>query len=307
VFFGSGEFAIPLLDAVRSLAMVSLVGVVSGPDRPVGRKAIATPTPLAARADAAGIRLLKPERLRSRDAAEAIADLRPDLGVSADYGRIVPPAIIGIPPHGILNVHPSLLPRHRGATPVPATILAGDAEAGVTIIRMDEGTDTGPIVAVERWPLRGDEDAPGLEAEAARRGAELLSRTVPAWLSGAIREVPQPGSAATVTRPFRREDGRLDPGLSTAELERTVRALRPWPGTYLDTPIGRLVVLEASTGPADREAVAGTLVADGDGLGLATADGLLRLLVVQPAGGRPMTGAEFRRGRGRSLVRESGE
>jgi methionyl-tRNA formyltransferase len=302
VFFGSGSFAVPVLDTLLASAGIRLVGVVSAPDRPTGRRGALTPTPVVARARAAGLTVLQPARIR---AAEAIADLvalAPDLGVLADYGQIIPPALLDLPAHGILNVHPSLLPRHRGATPVPATIIAGDAEAGVTIIRMDAGLDTGPVLAADGWPLHGDETAPDLEAEAALRGARLLASIIPAWLAGEIRPMPQDDATATLTRPFRRVDGLLDPRRSAVELERRVRALAPWPGTFLETVGGRLVVHRAAVGEGSRDDRIGELVADGDGLALATAEGRLRLLEVQPAGGKRMSAAALRRGVGRGLA-----
>lgn len=302
VFFGSGRFAVPLLDAVVAIDGSTVVGVVTGPDRPAGRRLVPTPTPVAVRAASLRLPVLQPTRLGDAAAVADLTALAPDIGVLADYGRLVPPVVLEIPPRGILNVHPSILPRHRGASPVASAIAAGDREAGVAIILLDAGLDTGPLIALERWPLRGDEDTPELEAEAARRGAAMLRTVVPAWLAGDLVATPQPLDGATLTRPFRREDGRLDPGRQAAELERRVRALRPWPGTFVETPAGRLGVLDAAVGPGLVDDVAGTVVADGDGLAIATAVGRLRLIRVQPAGGRSMTSAEFRRGRGRMLV-----
>jgi methionyl-tRNA formyltransferase len=269
---------------------LAIVGVVTAPDRPRGRSGTLSPTAVAVRAAELGLETLRPERVRTLEAAAAIAGLEPDLGVLADYGRIVPAGILDLPPHGILNVHPSLLPRHRGATPIPATIAAGDASAGVSIIRMDDGIDTGPIVAQEAWPLDGSERAPDLEAAAARRGADLLGRTIPAWLAGTIHAVPQDEASATSTRPFRREDGRLDPARPAVELERQVRANAPWPGAFLETADGRLAIIAASVGPTGGPP--GTITLDG----LSTADGVLRFDQVQPAGGRPMAWSAYLRG-----------
>jgi methionyl-tRNA formyltransferase len=302
VFLGSGAFAVPSLDALLSMPDIDVVGVVSAPDRPVGRRGLVTPTPVTSRALDSGLPVLRPDRLRAPEAVAAVADLAPDLGVLADYGQIVPPILLDRPSHGILNVHPSLLPRHRGATPIAAAILAGDAETGVTIIRMDAGLDTGPIVAVDRWTLRGDETAPELEGTAAARGAQLLIATMPRWLAGAAHPMPQDEAAATLTRPFRREDGRLDGSVPAAVLERRVRALMPWPGTFLETASGRLVIERASLAAAREDDRPGRIVADGDGLALATVDGRLQLLAVRAAGGRSMTGADHRRGAGRRLV-----
>jgi methionyl-tRNA formyltransferase len=300
VFFGSGSFAVPILDALTGTAGVTVVGVVSAPDRPAGRGADLGAVPVARRAREIGLRLLQPPRVRAPEAVEAIGALRPDVGVLADYGQIVPQAILYAPAHGILNVHPSLLPRHRGASPIPATILAGDPVAGVTLMLMDAGLDTGPIVAAVSWPLAGDETAPDLEAEAARRGAELLGHSLRLWIDGALEARPQAADGATLTRPLRREDGRLDPERSALELERQVRAYQPWPGSFLETGEGRLIVWRAAAEAVDRadgvESI-GLLVADGDGLALVSANGRLGLVEVQPAGRRRMPGRDFRRGR----------
>ena len=214
----------------------------------------------------------------------------------ADYGQIIPRPVLDLPPHGILNVHPSLLPRHRGATPIPATIAAGDDRAGVTIIRMDDGIDTGPIVARQSWPLSGTERAPELEAHAAREGAELLTRTIEPWLAGTAPAIPQTAGGATVTRPFRRDDGRLDPERPAIELERDVRALTPWPGSFVETPAGRLVLHEVSLGDSEPGDERGILVRHRDRLALATSDGRLVLDRVQLAGRRAVGGNEFLHG-----------
>ena len=260
------------------------------------------PTPLAVRAGQLDVPLLRPVRIRDAAAIEDIAALRPDLGILADYGRIVPPAILDLPEHGILNVHPSLLPRHRGATPIPAAILAGDAMTGVTIIRMDAGLDTGPIVASLGWPLDGTETTPVLESLAADAGARLLARTLAGWLDGSLEARAQGDMTATLTRPLRRENGALDATRPAAELQRQIRAYQPWPGSFIDTAVGRLVVLSGSVAETLPGDGSGDLVTHGHGLALTTADGRLVLDRVQPAGGRPMSGPEFRRGRGRDVL-----
>ena len=242
-----------------------------------------------------GIALLQPERLRSPDVAAAITDLEPDLGVLADYGQIVPADLLAVPRRGMLNLHPSLLPRHRGATPIPAAILAGDGQTGVSLIRMDAGLDSGPLVATSVEALDGTETTPGLEARLAASAAGLISAAVRPWLRGEIEARAQPDEGVTLTRPLRRADGRLDPARPAAELERQVRAYLGWPGSFLETPAGRIVVQAASVGPARPERP-GSIVATGSGLALATADGSLQLDHVQPAGGRPMTGAALARG-----------
>ncbi len=296
IFFGSGAFGVPILAALVGLAGTKVLAVVTSPDRPTGRRGDLNPVPVAAWARAHDLPVLQPANLRDAAVRDALAALAPTVAVLADYGRIVPPAVLAIPPKGFLNLHPSLLPRHRGASPIPATILADDPRAGVTLMAMDAGLDTGPIVAAASWPLNGTETAPDLEARAASEAAALLRASLPDWLAGRLAPRPQDDADATLTRPLRREDGRLDGAAPAAVLERRVRAHLPWPGTFVETGIGRLGIQRAEVGPAEPGDRPGTLVEDGAGIALATVDGRLRLLEVQPAGGRRMSGEAWRRG-----------
>jgi methionyl-tRNA formyltransferase len=296
IFFGSGAFAVPILDALAGHDRIRLVAAVTAPDRPAGRRAALTPTPVAERAAELDLPLLQPERLRAPESVSALASLGPDLGVLADYGQIVPRSVLELPRFGILNIHPSLLPRHRGATPIQATIASGDERAGISILRMDEGLDTGPLVAQDWWALDGTERATELEAVAAQRGADLLERTLGPWLDGTIQPTPQEDSLATVTRPLRREDARLDPLLTALDLDRRVRANTPWPGSFVETELGRLAVLAASLAesrPGDRP---GVILRQGDRPAIATSSGRLVLDRIRPAGGQAMDGADFVRG-----------
>jgi len=271
---------------------------VTAPPRAVGRSGNLARTPVGDWAARLGLPVLVPERLRDPTVVAGFAALRPEIGVLADYGKLLPAAILDIPPHGILNLHPSLLPRHRGATPIPAAIVEGDGVTGVSLFRMDTGMDTGAIVATESVTLLGDEDAPGLEERLAVLAARLLGRSLGPWLRGDLRAVEQSVEGVTITRPFRREDGRLDPARPAVVLERQVRGCRPWPGTFLQAPTGRVAVLRAEVAPAQATDVPGCLLRDDDsGLALATVDGRLRLLEVQPAGGRRMDSAALLRGR----------
>lgn len=295
IFFGSGSFAVPILEALVAAPEVHVVAAVGAPDRLAGRRGVPMSVPAVTRARSLGLTVLQPKRLRAPEAVESVVALRPDLGILADYGRIVPAAILDAVPRGILNVHPSLLPRHRGAAPIPAAILAGDTEAGVTLIRMDAGVDTGPVVASCRWPLAGTETAPELEHRAAAEGAALLGDTLGTWLHGRIEPHPQDEAGATVTRPLRRADGRLDPNRPVEALERQVRALQSWPGSWLETVVGRLVVWRAEAAPGFE---GGDPTPGRFGrFGLHAVDGQLALREVQPAGGRRMTWDELVRGR----------
>lgn len=299
VFLGSGGFAVPVLAALLADPRVEVAGVVSAPDRAAGRGGDLRAVPVAAFARAHGLALLQPARLRSPDANAALLRLEPVLGVLADYGQIVPATLLEAIAHGMLNLHPSLLPRHRGATPIAAAILAGDLRTGVSLIRMDAGIDSGPLVASQEVALTGSETTPDLEARLADVAARLLARSIGPWLAGDLPARPQSEEGMSLTRPLRRADGRLDSNRPAAGLERQVRAYLGWPGSYIETDAGRIVVLAASVASVASEVAAqpGTLVADGPGLALATSAGALRLDRVQPAGGRAMTGAELLRGR----------
>lgn len=289
----------PILEALAEAPEVVVLAVVSSPARPADRGGRGRPTPAAARAVERGLALLTPERLRDPATVAALAALEPGLIVLADYGRLVPQAVLDLPARGALNLHPSLLPRWRGASPIPAAILAGDGITGVSLMLMDVGLDSGPLVATRPVALQGDEAAPDLEARLAGEAADLLRASLGPWLRGELQPRPQATTGVTLTRPLRRMDGRLDPSRPAAELERQVRAYRPWPGTYLELDGERLIVLEAAVDgpPGEPVGEAGRVVADGDGLALQTGAGRLRLLRVRPAGRRAMSGAEARRGR----------
>jgi methionyl-tRNA formyltransferase len=296
VFLGSGEFAVPVAAALAEHPAVELVAAITAPPRPAGRKRQLRPTPIGRWAAESGLPTLTPTRLREQEAQAAVAALAPALLVLADYGQIVPAELLGLPAHGALNLHPSLLPRHRGASPVPAAILAGDAETGVTLMQMDAGLDSGPIVAQRSVELRGDETAPDLELRLAELAAGLVAGHLGEWLRGELGTRPQPALGMTLTRPLRRADGALDPGSPAAALERQVRAYQPWPGSFIETDQGRLVVWRVRLAPAEAAPV-GTIVVIGGLPALVTADGVLELVEVQPAGGRRMSGSELLRGR----------
>jgi methionyl-tRNA formyltransferase len=302
LFFGSGTFALPVLERLASpdadlSARVRLVAVVTAAPRPAGRSAELRPTPVATAATARHIPAVAPASLRTSEVLDELRALRPDLIVLADYGRLIPADVLDLPRFGALNLHPSLLPRHRGAAPVPAAIAAGDATTGVSLMRMDEGLDSGPLLAQREVALDGTETAPDLEARLADLAADLLAASLPAWLEGRLEAQPQATTGVSLTRPLRRADGRLDAGRPARALERQVRALQPWPGSFLEGDGERLIVWRAGVEAGPASAAPGALVACGETLALQTVDGLLRLDEVQPAGRRRMSGAEYRRGR----------
>jgi len=297
LFFGSGAFALPALARLLETALVDVRAIVTAPPRPAGRKGELRATPVAATARSGGIPTRTPTSLREPAVLEELGGEAAELIVLADYGRIIPAAVLEMPRYGALNLHPSLLPRHRGASPIPAAIFDADDKTGVTLMLMDEGLDTGPILAQLEVALDGSEVAPMLEERLALLGADLLVDRLPSWLDGSLQERPQPDEGATLSRPLRRSDGRLDPQRAAVELERQVRAYQPWPGSYIETAGQRLIVWRASVVAEAAGGEVGEIVPFGDSVALLTSAGALRLDELQPAGKRRMGGAEYRRGR----------
>ena len=241
VFFGSGAFAIPSFEALLD-AGHELAALVTQPDREKGRgRALAAP-PLKPVAESRRILVLQPRRIKEPAAQEAVRAFEPELSVVVAYGQILPAAVLAIPRLGAINVHASLLPRHRGAAPVARAILAGDAQTGVTIMKMDEQLDHGPILAMSATPIGEGEDSVALTARLAQMGADLLVETLDHF--DELRVAGQDHSQATVAAKLRKEEGELEWDLGAVELDRRVRALQPWPGATLPTNRGRAKVLK---------------------------------------------------------------
>jgi methionyl-tRNA formyltransferase len=230
---------VPSLRALRETGH-DVVLVITQPDRP-GHRMKVTPSPVKVAAQELGLLVLQPEKIRDPAVIERLRSLAPDLMVVVAYGQIIPAAVLSIPPNGVINVHASLLPRHRGAAPVAGAILAGDRETGVTIMRMDEQLDHGPILTSRKTTIGPREDAAALTARLAELGAELLVHTLARLDDIAPRA--QEHEQATVAPRLRREDGELDWNLGAEEIDRRVRALQPWPGATLPTARGRVKVL----------------------------------------------------------------
>lgn len=255
----------------------------------------------------AGIAVVQPARLRDAEALAAIAEFAPELQVVAAYGQLLPAALLDAPAHGTLNVHASLLPRWRGASPVSAAIAAGDAETGATIMLVDETEDTGPILAQRATPIGQDETAGELSERLAELGAALLIETIPRWLAGEIAPRAQDGRLATRARRVRKEAGRIDWGESAAQIARNARAYTPWPGAFTELD-GQRVRLASVTAEASAGAgVLGEIMSlDERAIRVATGDGIAAIGRLQRAGKRELSAAEFARGAGDLLGKRFG-
>ena len=301
VFMGSPAFAVPSLAAISERPDVcQVVGVVTQPDRPAGRGRKLTPNPVKVAAAARGIPTLQPTKLKAPETLEALAALRPDAVVVAAYGRILPPAILTLPRAGCTNVHASLLPRHRGASPIAHAILAGDPQTGISIMRMEEGLDTGPVYATTAVPIGPDDTCGTLTVSLAQRGAALLLDTMPGILAGTLQPTPQDDALATYAPLLDKDHGRLDFTAPAEELSRRVRAFSPWPGAFSHRGEQRVVVLAASAVPSSGvPAPPGRVTAAGrDGVVVACGQGALCLREVKPAGKHQMSAAAWVAGRG---------
>lgn len=288
VFMGTPQFAVPSL---RALAQEPYsLTVVTQPDKPAGRGGRVTPPPVKVLAQELGLPVLQPPTLKDPDFRARLAELQPDVTVLVAYGEYVAPALLELPRRSSINLHPSLLPRWRGSTPVQSAILAGDELTGVSIIRMDRGLDTGPILAQRATPVAPGETHPQLAERLAVMGAELLVETLPGWLRGEIELVPQPEEGATLTRTLSKEDGLIDWTSPAETIDRRVRAFQPWPGTYTFWEGRLLKVLRARPIAAHEEAHSpGTvfvlhLPGSPRSLAVSTGRGALELVEVQLAG-----------------------
>jgi len=292
LFMGTPDFATPALEALIDTHQV--VGVVTQPDRPAGRGQRPTSPPVKRVALEYSRPLSQPQSLRSPAVIAQLAEWGPEVIVVAAFGQILSQDMLDLPPHGCLNLHASLLPRWRGAAPVAAAILAGDKVTGVTIMQMDKGLDTGPLLSQREVPIRPGDTQITLEERLAQQGAELLIETLPPYLSGELLPRPQLEEAATYAKQLRKEDGRLDWSRPAVELDWQIRAFTPWPGTFTMWHGRRLKVLQAAPLPGWRgDAPLGTIVDLADGAAVATSEGALCLKEVQLAGKRAMDISAF--------------
>lgn len=314
LFMGTPDFAVPGLRALAAATDLEIVGVFTQPDKPVGRRQVLTPPPIKTLALENSWPIFQPNKIKP--AAETIRDLKPDLVVVIAYGKIIPPEILALPTHGIINVHASLLPKYRGAACLNAPILNGDGETGVTIMKMAAGLDTGPILRQAKIKLSGQETLPELHDRLAQLGAELLVPTLQDYLAGRIIPQPQDESTASYVKTLTKEDGHIDWTKSAAAIERLIRAYNPWPGSYglvgadgailkilaADSKILKTGTLASNNQSADgqkrKNYQPGELFLGADGrLAVQCGQDALVILRLQLSGGRPLDTAEFLRGR----------
>ncbi|RME69527.1 MAG: methionyl-tRNA formyltransferase [Chloroflexi bacterium] len=295
---GTPDFAVPTLRALLK-SEHEVAAVVTQPDRPSGRGRKLTPSPVKLVAEAAGVPVLQPSTLKTPQAVAELAEFQPEVIVVAAFGQILQADVLNLPPKGCINVHASLLPRWRGAAPVAAAIRAGDRETGITIMLMDEGLDTGPILAQRAVPIRPDHTRQSLTAELAEVGAALLLETLSGWLAGTVQPRPQDDRQATLAPRLKKEEGRINWEWPAEEIDRHVRAFYPWPGAFTEGPRGPIKILAVRPAPQvtpPDNLPPGGLFRHQRAVFAVTGSAALELVTVQPPGKKPMSALDLLNG-----------
>ena len=301
VFMGTPEFGIPPLEHLV-INRHEVVAVYTQPDKPAGRGRAVVSPPVKKAAESLGLRVVQPDSLKPGGVVAGLAGFHPDVIVVAAFGRLLPSAVLDIPRYGCLNIHPSLLPKYRGASPVAAAILAGDEFAGVSVMLMDRGLDTGPLLARAQIPVSASDTTGTLSTKLSLIGAQLLQEVLVYWSRGELTAQPQNEAEATYSSPIAKEEGEIDWHLSVKEIWRRVRAFQPWPGCFTRWHGKQLKIMEAVPLPGDRTVEASRVVAlppvlgKKAAFGVGTGDGVLGVLAVQAEGKRAMSADEFLRG-----------
>jgi methionyl-tRNA formyltransferase len=299
IFMGTPEFAVTSLEALIH-GGYQVVAVYTQPDKRAGRGQQIIASTVKQLALSLGLDVIQIEKFKVAGTVEKLAALAPELIVVAAFGLLLPPAVLNLPKLGCLNVHPSLLPRYRGASPVAAAILQGDEKTGVTIMLLDAGMDTGPILNQREVPISDEDTTGSLGVKLAKVGAQLLMETLPLWIEGRIKPRPQDDGAASYSRMIKKEDGEVDWRLSAQELWRRVRAFDPWPGCYARWRDKRLKLVKVLPLHGEKSNEPGRVIALSPPapviVGVETGDGVLGLVRVQLEGKRELSAEEFVRG-----------
>jgi methionyl-tRNA formyltransferase len=298
VFFGTPDFAVPTLQAMLD-SRHAVAGVVTQPDRPRGRGQQVVASPVKQRAVTAGLPVLQPDRLKDEGFLQAFSAWEADLGVVAAYGRILPAAVLAAPRLGLINVHASLLPRHRGAAPVHRAVIAGDATTGVSIMRVVQALDAGPVFATVSRRIGPDDTSAQVERDLAMLGAGLAVEVIDALADGRAVSEPQDEAGVTYAHRLEKAEGALDWARPAAEIHNRVRGLQPWPMAWTFLHGRRVIVVQSRLVPeaVETDAAPGTVLhVTRDGLRVRTAGGAIDLVVVQPEGRRPMSARDYAAG-----------
>ena len=306
IFFGTGKFAEPIFERLIQDKEIEMIALVTAPDKPVGRKQILTPPEVKLIAQKYQIPVFQPEKVKSENFLIEIRKLLPDLAIVVSYGKILPAELLEIPKHKFLNIHPSLLPKYRGASPIQFALLNGEKKTGVSIIQVTSEVDAGPIISQEEMFIRSDDDYLLLQGKLSRLAAKMIGAAVEKWIgirTGEISEdlIIQDGKRATYTKILTKQDGRIDWSKSAAIIVQQVKAFNPWPGTWTIwrgkilkiIKVGKIIKDKPKSGLL---IIPGQVIEISSGFGVQTGQGVLEILEIQPSGKRPMPIQDFLRG-----------
>lgn len=299
IFMGTAELSCASLAKLSADAQFQVLAVVTQPDKPKGRDLKLTPSPVKVLAQQLNLPVLQPLKARDEQFISELRALQPDLMVVVAYGQILPQVLLDVPPHGCLNVHTSLLPKYRGAAPIQWAIADGNAETGVTIMKMDAGLDTGPILSIRSTPILATDNSQILHDRLAQLGAELLAETIPGYVAGKIPPQPQPAEGSTYAAKIKKEDGQMDWNLPAEKLWHRLRAFTPWPGafTFLPAQPKSLLLKILAAEVVEKSGSLGTiLTADKNGIVIGCGQGSLRILELQREGGKRLNAEQFLQG-----------
>jgi methionyl-tRNA formyltransferase len=300
LFMGTPQFAATALVGLVE-AGFSVMGVVTQPDTKKGRSGLETPSEVKIEAEKAKIPVFQLQN--KAELTELVTKLTPELIVVAAYGMIVPQSVLDVPKYGTLNIHGSLLPKYRGASPISEAILSGDEETGITIMKMSLGMDEGPSISNYQLPISNEDTTASLTTKMAKLGAKAIVETIPGWISGALKSTPQDDKKATYCKKLTKEDGHIDWNETAIQIERKVRAYNPWPTAYTFVDGKRMKMLRASCFPGHRPGMtgdAGALNFEGGHIYVPTGDGTLEILELQPEGKKPMSAKDYINGNNQS-------
>ncbi|MDD5342691.1 MAG: methionyl-tRNA formyltransferase [Patescibacteria group bacterium] len=295
IFFGTPEIAVPFLVALVK-SKFNIIAVVTQPDRPAGRNNVLTPSPVKSIALSHRLPVLQFSTLKSVEVFNSLKSLKPDLFIVMAFGLLFPQKILDLTPLGCLNIHPSLLPKYRGASPIQSQILSGEKLSGLTIMKMDAGLDSGPVLEIMEFPLDNFETSITLTQKITKLGPDFLIETLKNYLDGKIIARPQDKSQATITKIIEKADGRIDWSKPVEEIERQIRAYQPWPGSYTFWDNLKIEIIKASVADIPTTEKSGTVIQKDADVYIATGKNILRIEELKPASKKTMAVVDFVRG-----------
>lgn len=296
IFFGTPDFAVPVLQTLHNLEFIKITSAVTQPDKPVGKKQVITPPPVKIEAEKNNLTVLQPISIKTKEFEQIIRQQKPDLAIIIAYGKIIPANLLEISKFGWLNIHASLLPKYRGASPIQGSILNGESQTGVTLMKIDQGLDTGSIISQKEIPIEPTDNFQTLHEKLARLGAELIKESLLDYLNGKLKLIPQNNNQASATKIIKKQDGQINWANPAEYIERQIRAYTSWPGTFCFWGESRLKILNAEVNMLPKNLKPGEVFIHGKAIIIGTGKNGLKITKIQLAGKKPTNIQEFIKG-----------